>query len=96
MLPDLPPGAAEGAGAGAGSAPVPVWSRTVLYASAGCPVRFELRVGGRGVRVIHHPCNKLCAPARLRRLPGVKCNALGLLTSSFTLLLLLALSRMHP
>ncbi|KXZ46758.1 hypothetical protein GPECTOR_41g723 [Gonium pectorale] len=45
MLPELPPGADPAGGPG----PVTVWSRTVLYATAGPPVRFELQGEARAV-----------------------------------------------
>ncbi|PNH02580.1 Structural maintenance of chromosomes flexible hinge domain-containing protein 1 [Tetrabaena socialis] len=45
MLPDLPPGCDPGGS----PAPVVVWCRTVLYATAGAPVRFELRGEARAV-----------------------------------------------
>ncbi|GFR47072.1 hypothetical protein Agub_g8759, partial [Astrephomene gubernaculifera] len=45
LLPDLPAGCDPAGGSGA----VVVWSRTVLYAAAGPPVRFELRGEARAV-----------------------------------------------
>ncbi|KAG2443092.1 hypothetical protein HYH02_009506 [Chlamydomonas schloesseri] len=49
LLPDLPSGCATDAAGAAIAEPTPLWCRTVIYATAGPAVRFELRGEARAV-----------------------------------------------
>ncbi|PNW82785.1 hypothetical protein CHLRE_06g294050v5 [Chlamydomonas reinhardtii] len=49
LLPDLPPGCATDAAGAASAEPTPLWCRSVIYATAGPAVRFELRGEARAV-----------------------------------------------